>query len=51
MGIKETDMLYAQHDPDIVLYRTFIEDPIKGETPVFEELYHLSTDPDETLVG
>ena len=48
MGIPLKDMLYAQHDPDIALYRTFIDGPVNGEPAVYEELYHLAVDPDET---
>lgn len=47
LGIKLKDMLYAVHDPDIALYRTFVEGPIKGEQPVYEELYNLQNDPQE----
>ena len=48
LGMKESDMLYAQHDPDIALYRSFVEAPFKGEKAVYEELFHLKNDPDET---
>ncbi len=53
LGIKKSKMLYAVHDPDIALYRHFVEAPLKGEQPVYEELYHLKSDPQETanLVG
>lgn len=47
LGITQKDMLYAQHDPDIALYRTFIEGPINGEAAVYEELFNLKGDPDE----
>ena len=47
MGIPVGSMLYSVHDPDIAVYRSYIEDPIKGEKPVYEELYHLTTDPAE----
>jgi len=30
------------------LYRTFIDGPVNGEPAVYEELYHLAVDPDET---
>ena len=42
------NMLYETHDPAIVKYRTYIENPLKGEEPVYEELYNLKRDPDET---
>ncbi|MDW7692572.1 sulfatase-like hydrolase/transferase [Flammeovirgaceae bacterium SG7u.111] len=48
LGIPVNDMLYAQHDPDIALYRAFAEGPLNGEEAVYEELFHLSEDPDET---
>lgn len=33
----------------IALYRDFIELPLEGEPPVYEELFHLSIDPNESL--
>ena len=48
LGISQSDMLYAQHDPDIALYRTFVEGPLNGEEAVYEELFNLKNDPDET---
>nr|WP_320120678.1 sulfatase-like hydrolase/transferase [uncultured Marinifilum sp.] len=53
MGIKLKDMLYSVHDPDIALYRTFIEGPLNGEEAVYEELYNLKEDPQEmkNLIG
>ncbi|MFC2099185.1 acetylglucosamine-6-sulfatase, partial [Bacteroidota bacterium] len=48
LGIPQNDMLYSQHDPDIALYRTFVEGPVNGEPAVFEELYNMSTDAAET---
>ncbi|MGQ1910347.1 sulfatase-like hydrolase/transferase [Marinifilum sp. RC60d5] len=53
LGIKLKDMLYAVHDPDIALYRTFVEGPLNGEEVVYEELYNLKEDPQEmnNLIG
>ena len=48
LGMNINTMLYAVHDSDIALYRSFIESPIHGETPVYEELYHLKVDPLES---
>ena len=48
MGIKMTAMLYKVHDPDIALYRSFVEGPLQGEKAVYEELFDLENDPDET---
>ncbi len=48
LGIDQNHMLYSTHDPDIALYRHFVESSLEGEAPVYEELYHLSVDPDET---
>lgn len=42
-----TSMLYANHDPQIAVYQSFIEGPLNGEPAVYEELYHLKNDPDE----
>lgn len=47
LGIPVNLMLYSVHDPDIALYRSFVEGPVNGEMPVYEELYHLATDPNE----
>jgi len=53
MGIKMTSMLYKVHDPDIAVYRDYIEGPLNAEPAVYEELFNLIDDPDETtnLVG
>lgn len=48
MGINMNSMLYKVHDPDIALYRDFVEGPLKGEQAVYEELFNLKNDPDET---
>lgn len=47
LGIKVNKMLYKTHLPDIALYRDYIERPLQGEQPVYEELYNLKEDPDE----
>lgn len=47
LGIPVGDILYSQHDSDIATYRTFVEAPLKGEKPVFEELFNLISDPGE----
>ena len=53
MGIENSRILYGIHDNDIAVYRNFIESPLRGEAPAFEELYHISEDPLEAnnLVG
>jgi arylsulfatase A-like enzyme len=48
LGMNVNDMLYKVHDNDIPVYRSYIEAPFKGEEAVYEELFHLSEDPDET---
>ncbi len=48
LDIDMTSMLYKIHDQDIAVYRSYIESPLNGERPVFEELYNLENDPDET---
>ena len=45
LGIKVNKMLYGVHDSDIAIYRAYIEAALDGEKPVYEELYHLKTDP------
>lgn len=47
MGIPVNEMIYAVHDPDIAVFRSYVEGPIQGEKPVYEELYHLKNDPSE----
>ncbi|MGB5668761.1 MAG: sulfatase-like hydrolase/transferase [Maribacter sp.] len=48
LRIKEQKMLYAVHDPDIAVYRDYIESSLREEKPVYEELFNLKADPDET---
>lgn len=40
-------MLYEVHPSQFAIYRSFVEGPINGEKPVYEELYHLKKDPNE----
>jgi arylsulfatase A-like enzyme len=40
-------MLYEVHPSQLAVYRSFVEGPINGEKPVYEELYHLKKDPNE----
>lgn len=47
LGLKVNEIMYSVHDPAIVLYRSFIEGPVNNEEPVYEELYHLTVDPQE----
>ncbi|WP_298369524.1 sulfatase-like hydrolase/transferase [uncultured Lutibacter sp.] len=47
MGIPVSKMLYAVHDPAIAVYRSYIDAPVEGEKPVYEELYNLKNDPAE----
>ncbi|ARV16572.1 sulfatase-like hydrolase/transferase [Polaribacter sp. SA4-12] len=47
LGINVNKMLYAVHDPDIGVYRDYVESPLQGEQPVYEELYHLKSDSNE----
>ncbi len=47
LGVPVNKMLYAVHDPDIAVYRNYIEAPLQGEEPVYEELYNLENDPAE----
>ncbi|RED96007.1 sulfatase-like hydrolase/transferase [Marinoscillum furvescens] len=53
LGVPVNAMLYKVHDPDIAIYRSYIEGPLQGEEPVYEELYHLADDPEEStnLIG
>ncbi|WP_020571009.1 sulfatase-like hydrolase/transferase [Neolewinella persica] len=47
LGINVNTMLYPVHDHEIAIYRDYIEGPLRGEAPVYEELYHLAKDPEE----
>ena len=46
-GISQRVMLYEVHPSQFAVYRSFVEGPILGEKAVYEELYHLSVDPNE----
>ncbi|MGA9639562.1 sulfatase-like hydrolase/transferase [Flavobacterium sp.] len=47
LGVNVNDMLYKMHDPEIAIYRDYIDSPLNGEKPVYEELYNLKNDPQE----
>ncbi|AZQ63987.1 acetylglucosamine-6-sulfatase [Flammeovirga pectinis] len=47
MDINLMKVLYGNSDEEAVIFRSYIEGPLKGEQPVYEELYHLSEDPTE----
>ncbi|NIJ45910.1 arylsulfatase A-like enzyme [Wenyingzhuangia heitensis] len=47
-NISQRIMLYEVHPSQFAVYRSFVEGPIYGEKPVYEELYHLTEDPNET---
>ena len=44
IGIPINEMLYSMHDPQIATYRDYIDSPLHGEQPVYEELYNLKED-------
>jgi len=46
-NINLTKLLYGNHDPQIAVYQNYIESSVNGEPAVYEELYHLKTDPKE----
>ena len=46
-NINLTKLLYGNHDPQIAVYQNYIESSLNGEPAVYEELYHLKTDPKE----
>ena len=46
-NINLTKLLYGNHDPQIAVYQNYIESSVNGEPTVYEELYHLKTDPKE----
>jgi len=44
IGIPINEMLYSMHDPQIATYRDYIDSPLHGEQPFYEELYNLKED-------
>lgn len=46
-NVSQRVMLYEVHPSQFAVYRNFVEAPLQGEKPVYEELYHLSEDPNE----
>lgn len=49
LKIPFSNMMYAVHDNDVAVYRHYVESSINGEPAVYEELYHLKSDPDELV--
>ncbi len=49
LGMNVNSVLYKTHDLDIAIYRDFVESPLNGELPVYEELYDLKNDPNEVV--
>lgn len=49
-GIYKSKLLSTTpHDPDIAVYRDYVESPLEGEVPVYEELFDLQEDPHEAM--
>jgi len=48
LGIKRGTMIYEVRDTDIPVYFSMRDTALKGEQPVYEELYHVGADPFET---
>jgi hypothetical protein len=48
MGVPANEMLNPLYAHDAEVYRNYIEAPFLGEKPVYEELYDLQKDPNET---
>ena len=46
-NVSQRIMLYEIHPSQFSQYRNYAEGPLQGEKPVYEELYHLSKDPNE----
>jgi len=46
--IPVNKMLYKVHDEAIPIYRDYVEVPLLGEIAVYEELFDLKSDPQET---
>ncbi|WP_163934100.1 sulfatase-like hydrolase/transferase [Paraferrimonas sp. SM1919] len=49
LNMPVNKLLYGTHDNDVAQYMHYVEASIKGEQPVYEELYHLKSDPDELM--
>ncbi len=49
LDLQKSTMLYGIHDSDIPVYRKYIESPLHGEEPVYEELFDLQSDPLEVF--
>ncbi|MCM2369165.1 sulfatase-like hydrolase/transferase [Aporhodopirellula aestuarii] len=47
LGIPIVKMLYTVNDDGIAVYRHYVESPLAGEQPIYEELYHVGVDPHE----
>ena len=47
LGINVNAVLYGMNDKEIPVYRNYVEASLNGEEAVYEELYHLSEDPNE----
>ncbi|WP_146514900.1 sulfatase-like hydrolase/transferase [Rubripirellula amarantea] len=47
LNIPVGKMLYNVHDDGIAVYRHYVESPLQGEEPVYEELYDIENDPAE----
>ncbi|MEM9940820.1 MAG: sulfatase-like hydrolase/transferase [Planctomycetota bacterium] len=53
LGISVNKMLYAFHDDSIATYRHYVESSLRGESPIYEELFDIESDPAEAnnLIG
>ncbi|MFG0267120.1 MAG: sulfatase [Rhodopirellula sp. JB055] len=47
LGMKSSTLLYGIHDNEIAVYRHHAEASLRGEEPIYEELFDLENDPDE----
>jgi len=46
---NQPSKLFAVVEYEMIAYRHYIESPLHGELPVYEELFDLKTDPSETV--
>jgi len=50
LGVAQSKILNtSSHDPDIAVYRDYVESSLEGEPAVLEELFNLSEDPHEAF--
>lgn len=47
LGFHANNFLYGIYEGGMAVYRNFVESPLRGEEPVYEELFNYKNDPQE----